>query len=368
MHGRNVRRRAGRSGSRGFTLVELLVVVSIILLLTVITLLSVNFTLSSDRIKGTARQVQSYLAGARDRAIYARSPRGVRLLLDPNNGHLVTGMIYVGAAEVFSEGVITCDPEFARIDRDGNGSTNNSGEEDTSGRTIVLVDTALPWQTLFNRGYLKPGARIQIPRDSGAWYRIASRPVITTSLTGGQQHSAVQLDRPCRDLAGTTTRVSYALELSSTVLAGEEPVSFPQGAVIDLDGSQVPGIWRPTNFGGTYSGQMDILFSPRGVAIGDAASVGQLHLVVTDLGDAEKWSQIAGRSSAAFNNLPFVAANNPATPDTLTVENDQIVVTVATRTGRVTTHPVNVTNTIAPANLQADDPYAFAEIGEVATP
>ncbi|OYW24411.1 MAG: hypothetical protein B7Z55_02265, partial [Planctomycetales bacterium 12-60-4] len=313
MHGRQPLRRAGQRRSRGFTLIELLVVVGIILLLTVMTLVSVNFTLSADRIKGTARQVQSYLAGARDRAIYNRSPRGVRFLLDPNNTHLATGMIYIGAAEVFAEGVVTCDTQYARIDQNGDGDTFDGADVDLTGRTVVLVDTTLPWLTLFNRGFMGPGSRIQIPKDTGAWYRITSRPVNTTrgTMSGGEVHSAIQLDRPCRDLAGGTARVSYALELNSTVLPGEEPVLFPQGVVVDLDGSQVPPIWRPSTFTGTYTGQMDILFSSRGVVIGDAASLGQIHLLLADLGDAEKWQQITGRNASDSTLIPFVPANNP---------------------------------------------------------
>ncbi len=348
MHVRISRRRADtRQTPHGFTLIELLVAVGIFLVLTVITLVSVNLTLSGDRIKGTARQVQSYLAGARDRAIYAKAARGVRLLLDPNNGHQAVGMIYIGTPSQFSDELVTF-------------------ENDDTGQTIMLLDTTRPWRTLSNQGFLGVGARIQIPKDTGAWYRVASRPFGVT--VSGNTFDTIVLDRPCTDLGGSSARLEYTLELKAGVLPGAEPVSFPLGVVIDLDGSQLPDNWRPATFGGSYSGTMDILFSPRGDVIGNAALLGQLHLLVADLGDSEKWAQISGRSSGAYNSLPFVPANDPGTPDTLTVENDQILVTVSTRTGRVTSHPVNVTNTNAPTGLKADDPYAFAELGEVISP
>ena len=57
----------------GFTLVELLVVITIMLLLLSMTVYAVNFSRDSDRVGGGARQIQSALAGARDRAIYAKA-------------------------------------------------------------------------------------------------------------------------------------------------------------------------------------------------------------------------------------------------------------------------------------------------------
>ena len=68
----------------GFTLVELLVVIGVLIVLTTLTISMVNVTQDEDRVRAGAAQVQSYLEGARDRAIHAREPRGVRFLLDPN--------------------------------------------------------------------------------------------------------------------------------------------------------------------------------------------------------------------------------------------------------------------------------------------
>ena len=79
------------SASRSaFTLVELMIAITILLLLTFITTKVIRSTSESDRVPGGARQVQSYLEGARDRAIYSTKtlnpgPRGVRFLRDPNN-------------------------------------------------------------------------------------------------------------------------------------------------------------------------------------------------------------------------------------------------------------------------------------------
>jgi prepilin-type N-terminal cleavage/methylation domain-containing protein len=61
----------------GFTLVELMIVISLILLLAVMTASAINTSISGDKVRGGARQVQSFLGGARDRAIYSKAPRGV---------------------------------------------------------------------------------------------------------------------------------------------------------------------------------------------------------------------------------------------------------------------------------------------------
>src|SRR4051794_17235538 len=67
----------------GFTLIELLVVILIVLLVSAITLPTVIPALSNRQVSEAARILQAGLAGARDAAIRANGPRGIRLLPDP---------------------------------------------------------------------------------------------------------------------------------------------------------------------------------------------------------------------------------------------------------------------------------------------
>ncbi len=66
----------------GFTLVELLVVIAIILLLSAVALPQVIPLLGQRQVTEAARILQAALAGARDAAIRANEPRGIRLLPD----------------------------------------------------------------------------------------------------------------------------------------------------------------------------------------------------------------------------------------------------------------------------------------------
>ena len=343
------RLRANRFHRQAFTLIELLVVILMILIVTTITVVSVNFSNNADRMRAGARQMQSLIGGARDRAIYAKEIRGLRLLLDPNDSHAVSAVQYIGSPERETQGTLTFD---------------------STGSTVTGFSGTTRWQVLKNRGFLKVGSRIQIPRDTGTWYTVAA---ISSTM------EILQLNRANRDLAGSSAQVNYALELAPGILGDSQPVQFPRGVVIDLDGSQVPASWRPITFTGSYPTQMDILFTPRGTVVGDCASLGMIHLHFADAGDVVKWKLIDGRNSTEFRpisiaNTAMVPADIPGTPGTIVVTRDRILVTLATRTGNATVHHVNVTNTAGlPTSTYtidqtriADDPFLFAETGEVA--
>ncbi len=333
------RLRANPFHRSAFTLIELMVVITVMLILTTITVMSVNFSNNADRMRAGARQMQSLLGGARDKAIYAKEIRGLRLLLDPNDNHAVSAVQYIGSPERDTQGTLTF----------GAAVTG-----DSTGATVAGYGTR--WQSLKRRGFLKVGSRIQIPRDTGTWYTVA---VIDDTM------EKLQLNRPNRDLAKSSAQVNYALELGPGILGDSQPVQFPAGVVIDLDGSQVPIAWRPSAAADSYPTQMDILFTPRGTVIRDCATLGMIHLHFADAGDVLKWHQIGGRSSANYTSLPFVPADDPAAPANtpLVVARDRILVTLGTRTGAASVFHVDVTKT---TNKRADDPFRFAETGEVA--
>jgi prepilin-type N-terminal cleavage/methylation domain-containing protein len=96
---------------RGFTLVELLVVITIIILISAATLPVIVPAFNHRKVSEAARILQATLAGARDAAIRANAPRGIRLLPDPTfpgpNPLASNRMISIEPAPDYSEGRVT---------------------------------------------------------------------------------------------------------------------------------------------------------------------------------------------------------------------------------------------------------------------
>ena len=134
---------------------------------------------------------------------------------------------------------------------------------------------------------------------------------------------------------------------------------------------------------------MDLVFSPRGNIIGDAAGTGLVHFYICDGEDAlflkEQWVSTPGNSLAAFDGA--VAAGTPfipidqiqgqfstgSTTDPYLVK-DRRLVSVFTRTGAVKTSRVNGSgDELGDENANgteledsdgiANDPFLFAETG-----
>ena len=128
---------------------------------------------------------------------------------------------------------------------------------------------------------------------------------------------------------------------------------------------------------------MDILFSAKGLPVADVVTLGMIHLHIADAGDVLKWGGagapttgkpwVGGRNATFYASalLPLVPVDDP-TSTAPVVTRDRILVTMSSRTGNISVHPVNVTNTVVtptgPIENQkiADDPFYFAETGEVA--
>ena len=372
----------GVSGRAAFTIVELLIVVGLLLLLAVMTASAVNLSMNNDKVRGGARQVQSYLAGARDRAIYAKQPRGVRFLLDPTNNRTVSSLAFIAPTEPWRQGRI-------ELERAGGGRP----------ATVVKgFDTG--WQELINREMLQIGSRIEIPADSGIWYTISSVSAEKLVLKdpyidapNNPNSSQLNSTNFVAFVAGGPS--TYQLELPATLMPNQEPVLLPKGAVIHLDrctsmnhleqssqsvkpslrGDKLPSNWKVTNnftpgdpdpftskydpSGFSYSNQMDIMFSPRGIVTGTAAQRGIIHLYIGDQKDADRdriywFNPVAYPTRSApeygdWNNADYPSEKGYS-------RGDKVVLTIFTRTGAVSTHSV----------YSNSDPFKFAETGEVA--
>ncbi len=113
--------RSRRMPPRGFTLVELLVVVLIVVLVGAATIKVAIFDQGGRKVSEAARMVQASIVGARDAAFRANAPRGIRLLPDPifnglNGGALAANrMISIGAAPDYNAGLASVSVAPANI-------------------------------------------------------------------------------------------------------------------------------------------------------------------------------------------------------------------------------------------------------------
>lgn len=357
---------------RGFTLIELLIVVGILVVLATMTLLAFNFALDGESTRAASRQLQSYIAGARDRAIYAREPRGIRLMLDADNPKTATSAVYIGSPKSWTDGQIRLD----RIDADGDGAADDP-------EVYVVRGFQTDWSVLAERGLLATGSRIKIPASkTGSWYTVIANINVSTGLpvleretdpvTGITNTEILRLSTPYRE-DGTTpsTRIdafegdgpsAYELEIPATVLPNQEPMLLPEGTVIDLDASKLASSWLPLTAGGSYSSQIDIVFSPRGTITGSLAASGILHFYVCERDDV---TQVSSIRAAVWRGQPnSIVPGEEYTVDAETyTTGSRSLVSVFTQTGRVSSHPVNPID--SNSDGAADDPYYFAERGEV---
>jgi hypothetical protein len=424
------------------------------LILAVITIRLVNTSLDSDRLKAGSRELQSYLAGARDRAIYAGQPRGVRFIPDANDPYSVHSFVYIGAPTNFSDGQTM-------------GATPGSTG---IGPSLATIQTLY---SLANRGVLLAGAQLLLSTtgstsQNGSYYSIAPfvpalpadppmwQPGIPYSLgstiqpattnghtyvctTGGTSGTTEPAWPPAqaaqitdgtnpgavvwtefswvltKNYVGTVpVQASYSLQVAPSQLPSEQPRTLPQNIVIDLRTSVLPAGWT---FPPTPSSTYDVLFSPAGTVIGPVAASGRVHFVLSDVAVTAGETLINSLATPTYSrlqlNAPWLpstqfAVGNVVVPTPLSsiayrctvpgtsaaappaqfitptpnqtftdngvtwqsfVKKADLIVSLATATGRVTVHPVDMSTplTVSSAfgNVTGYDSFRLAEIGEV---
>ncbi len=316
------------AGFAGFTLVELLVVIAILAVLAIITFSSLTYLTNGDRVAAGSRQVQSMLEGARDRAIKAGQPRGVRFIIDDTILHTVGSISFIGAPESYSEGLIGV------VDND---LMNPPGVRD------IFLDMTLQnaWDDLVARGLLRNGSQIRIGTAADA--PPGTERVYTIQITPGMpQTYALTTDFSSGPAA---TPLRYSLQLEPTLLPNEETRLLPGGSAVDLDKSRLPDSWEVDfDMNGipfdndSDSNYMNILFSPQGTVIGNEAAAGLTHIVVRDRRDIDV-DRALGHDE---------------------LEGAEKFVSVSPQTGSITTHDIFYDG----AN-PTGDPFKNAETGEV---
>jgi prepilin-type N-terminal cleavage/methylation domain-containing protein len=262
----------------GFTLIELIVVIGIIMVLATIAVLFLPGIMERQRASSGASQLQSWLLIAKQRALRDQAPRGVRLNV---NGTTVTDLQFIEAPPDFSGGSIQ--------------SIAVNGGVTTV--TFQGVD-------LTAGGQVQQGDYLEI-NGGGQTYEIAGVGVAGNTLT--------LTTTPQLDTSNFTPTTKYRIIRQAREVTGEDALQLPQDVAIDLTQSRAGGTGPGNAMNTLFSGQstIDILFDRNGTVIGDGSSYDKFILWVKDV------------------TLP-------------PTEGDQTLVTVYTRTGNIESHPVNL--------------------------
>lgn len=291
------RRQPVSSRSDGFTLVELLVAMTIFVILVTLTVAGFRATVEADRDSNAVSNFRNALEGARSRAIKTGQIRGLRLIADANDPRMATSMIYVGSAGT-EEGSVAvphpADTSFSvnqrlafsyfigEVDTNGNGywdsadDVDSDGINDRAGWYFRVWNNSTYFADLYTQGFLRAGNRIAFSstaNDEGTpKYTIRSieydangngsiDPEEDFNNNGFWDIQLVEFVEPYRTgnfsnsydkyhqtivnpAVGFTSTLYYRLELSPTILPGAEPIVLSGGYGIDLDGSRLPAGWR----------------------------------------------------------------------------------------------------------------------------
>lgn len=331
-----------RHSRHAFTLIELLVAISILMILAAMTFSLVNASIKGDQIRTAARQIQSYVEGARDRAIHAgkinpgadsaAAHRGVRFLRDPNflppnftdtadprYGRIVNAMVFVQAQEP-ERGVTTID---------------------TTDNQWFPWPSPAGWDELVEKGLLNPnGASITLATSPTASpFNFVMRRVDWMHPTMGLV-PRWRLTRPVtRAFSYSGASLSAVLYLEPAVMPNQEPRLLPASIQIDLSNSRSP--WGPLE-------NLDLMFSPRGTVSGSLSAAGNIHLLLADSRDIER--------RLGPIDVDLDSSGGPLSENEKHL-GETLVVSITTQTGKVTSHPVS---------YATNDPFQFAETGEEA--
>ncbi len=320
---------------RGVTLVELLVVIAIMVaLMTLAAAVGPRFA-ERQRVGNGASMLQSWLRLAKSRALRDQRPVGIRLP-PVANAPGAPGAAYI--TEV----------QFIEVPDENVGGT--IVVQNPSLNTVQFVTQVSFNPTTDPNAMIQAGDILVIPGSYDP-RRIVS--VAGPTPSGAQFSYTITLDRPLSSSAGQPfTTLGHRFFRKARPIMGEQPLQLPVGIGIDISRDVTatnPSWYRffpPLgNTGG--SNPFDILFAPNGQVIGYEGLLGsRICLWVRDVTDNDP--------------LPTFAAGTQATDPTKLPPGDNALVTVYTRTGQVSWHPVDPSGLTPGSNW---NPFRFTQDG-----
>ncbi len=309
---------------RGFTLIEIMVVIALVGVILALTYLVVPQFGRWQRATEGASQLQSWLMIAKNRALRDQAPRGLRLTPTSANTSLVTDVQFIEQPPDFSGGVITT----VSLVQVGN---QQLFAIDFTNPIPPAPNPAPPPFDFFNGNQADPSVWLVQPGDyleikGGAMlFRIlqvtTNSPPLGNRLIlapGSLPVQASPLNQNPPVWVQSPPIWQYRIIRQPRVLAGEDSMQLPANVAIDLTqnapdlngaGNSTPLSILSLPPAGT---PIDIMFSPSGAVIGQQVAQDVIILWVGDTTIQPSWT--------------------PA---------DQTLVAIYTRTGQVASHPVN---------------------------
>lgn len=232
---------------KGFSLVELLVVISILLVLATAAAWGVAGTRGADRAAAGARVLQAQLLAARDRASQARAPRGVRLVRDPQNARQAVAVAPLQPAPLLTYG----GPGSPfQLERDDNAPADGRADR-AEVRQLRGLTAGFDWRELRRAGHLAVPFRIRVPAQGGPWQTVIAldevpgHPEQTLARVFADLGAGDGLRDPLAVVAvpADSSRATCELELGSAAAMVGPSEPLPAGLVIDLAYSRVPPEW-----------------------------------------------------------------------------------------------------------------------------
>jgi len=319
----------------GFTLLELLVVIGVILVLATLALFIAPRLNDDQRIVRGSDLIQGWMLIQKQRAHRDQVPRGIRLVQNTDNPGFVSEMFYIEQPEDWKGGSLQVPSPFV------------PGDPPIPPGVPPLATAFIANKDLVNEGVVSAGDHLvldsyeTVPLNSHRIFLAqylptnGSRPAGTRFILGAADGTAF------RGVAGPIGpgETNFRIVRQPRVMVGEQPLQLPKECVIDLAGNTIGGIPYPaltTDAGNTVlpGGSLDIIFGSRGQVIGANAIGGKIIL-----------------------RMRGVGADNMRPSD----QGDQLLITIHTRTGLITSHPVNLD---PPFGLPGHDPYRFVRDGK----
>jgi prepilin-type N-terminal cleavage/methylation domain-containing protein len=266
-----------RKPRRAFTLVELLVVITLVLVLAALAVMFIPNMADQQRAAEAGAQVQGWLNIARQRALRDQAPRGIRFYPSSASAGICIEAQYIDQPDDFVSGMIQ-----------------------TSGNNSTIVFSGAD-----SLSSVQPGDYLEV-LGSGTAHQISAVNAATNTITLSSTLPFSGLSTTGAPTWISTPTSAYRI-IRQPRVSGEEKLMLPANTGVDLSGTL-------SQFSGSTSSQLDILFTPSGNVIGAQAGQSQVILWVYDTTLSQKTANGGEPTLIVINVRSGMIAAVPVNP------------------------------------------------------